>query len=425
MSEYEPTESGILMPTTESSYRHDAWSNSMSGMGDPNIDKNMHTTYSAYGTTLAPVTLRALYRTDWLSRKICLKPAKDATRKFIQVKDDKQHKVIMDRLKELGLRKKIRTALSWSRLSGGAGIVLVTDDDSLEELKPGDSIVDIEVYDRWHLNPISYDLDYRSVNYMKPLIYETSTGQRFHYTRVCKFIGAELTRDDEMENLYWGGSLIESTWSAIKNLQSTYDDVRFILSELNIGILKIPNLTVINEQNGPGGAAKKVQKRVNTFNSTKSNQRVAAIDKEEEFSFVSRTLAGVGELMSQFKNAAAAGSGLGELILFGESPSGLNASQEEQLSTYYDDIEDLRQDQVAPCIEKVLSGIGFDGVEWVFESLWEMSDKDKSLVMQQSASAILPMINTLLTPEEAIAQLNSLGVWNIASDEQGAPSIDD
>lgn len=409
----------------ESGYRHDAWVNTMSGMGDPSIDKNTATTYSGFGSTLSDVTLRALYRTDWLSRKICLKPAKDATRKFIQLKDNNAHKVAIDRLNELGLRKKIRTALSWARLTGGAGIVLVTNDDPLNPFEPGNVIVDIDVFDKWELNPVAYDFNYRSTNYMKPLIYETYTGQRFHHTRVCKFMGAELTRNDERENLYWGGSLIESTWSAIKNLQATYDDVRFILQELNIGILKIPNLTQINAQNGTGGAKEKVQKRVNAFNSTKSNQRVAAIDKDEEFAFINRTVSGVNELMSQFKNAAAAGSGLGELILFGESPSGLNASQEEQLATYYDDIEDLRQDQVAPCVNKVLSGIGFDGAEWKFESLWEMSDKDKSLVMQQSASAILPMINTLLTPEEAIAQLNSLGVWSIDIDGGEAPKIDD
>lgn len=427
MPTYEQTTSGLLIPSSNvvtPSYRHDAWVNAESGQGIPGIDKTTATTYSGYGSILSPETLRALYRTDWLSRKICMKPAKDATRKFIQVKDAAKHKAIINRLKDIGARKKIRTALAWARLTGGSGIVMITNDDAMEPMIDGDVLVDIDVFDKWELTPVSYDMDYKSTNYMKPLIYQTYTGQRFHHTRVCKFIGAELTRDDERQNLFWGGSLIESTWSAIKNLQSTYGDVRFLLSELNVGILKIPDLTQINGQRGEGGAAAKVQKRVNTFNATKSNQRVAAIDAKEEFQFVSRTLAGVGELMTQFKNAAAAGSGLGELILFGESPSGLNASQEEQLSTYYDDIEDIRQDQVAPCIERLLSAMGYEETEWIFESLWEMSDKDKSLVMQQSAAAILPMINTLITPEEGIAQLNSLGVWDISDDiDDDAPNI--
>lgn len=423
-TDYTQTDGGILVPD-KSEYRHDAWQNEMSGMGVPGIDKTLATTYSSFGTCLSQETLRSLYKSDWLTRKICLRPAKDATRKLIQLKDADTHKIVMNKFKEIGLRKKVRSALSWSRLSGGAGIVLITNGDPMEPLSDSEELIDIEVYDRWCLNPISYDMNYKGTNYLKPLAYQTDTGQQFHHTRVCKFSGEELTKYDERENLYWGGSTVVSVWAAIKNLQATYEDVRFILSELNIGILKIPDLTVINTQQGQGGAAQKVQKRVNSFNATKSNQRVAALDKEEDFNFINRTVTGVGELMSQFKNAVSSASDMGELVLFGESPSGLNASQEEQLAVYYDSIEDLRQDQVAPCIDKILYVMGLEGEEWKFESLWEMSDKDKSLVMQQSAAAIMPMVNTLLSPEEAIAQLNSLSVWSIDDSELDAPKIDD
>ena len=199
-------------------------------------------------------------------------------------------------------------------------------------------------------------------------------------------------------------------YEAIKQLQATYSDARYILSELNIGILKIPNLTDASVQGGPASV---IQKRVNSFNNTKSNQRVAALDKEEEFNFVNRTVAGVSEIMDQFKTQMSGASEMPKLTLFGESPTGMNGETDGEMSTYYDNIEDIRQDQIAPCIEKIMKADGIEGVEWHFESLWEMSDKDKSLVMQQSSSAIVPLINTVLTPEEALQALNSLYVWNI------------
>lgn len=425
MSDFEFNEAGILVPCEKVAYRHDAWVNSASGMGVAGIDKTAQTTYSSYGSALSQQTLRALYRYDWLSRKVCLKPAKDATRKGIQYKNESVNKKAQQKFKDTDLKRKVRSALAWARLTGGAGCVLITKDDPLSPLEPSrdDRLVDIEVYDKYELNPVAYDYDYNSPNYMMPVIYETYTGKQFHYTRVGKFYGAELTREDERTELYWSGSIVEAVWSAIKHLQATYEDVRYILSELNIGILGIPNLTETNSQQGPGGAAKKVQKRVDSFNLTKSNQRVAAIDAEESFQFVNRTVTGVNELMDQFRNEVSAASDMGELILFNKSPSGLNATQEEQLAVYYDDVSDLRENQVAPFIEQVNKACGWHGEEWQFESLWEMSDKDKSQVMQQSAQAVAPLINTLMTPEEALAQLNSLSVWNIEDASDKAPDM--
>lgn len=414
-TEYTETPSGILVPE-KSSYRHDSWQNAESGQGMPGIDKTLSTTFSPYNTALNYQVLQSLYKTDWLSRKICMRPAKDATRKFIQFKDVDKNKGVSDKFKDIGVRQKIKTAIAWSRLFGGAGIVLITKDADAEsplESKP-DNLVDLEVYDRWDLTPVVYDTDYNSTNYMKPLIFQTYEGKRFHHTRVCKFMGAELTRREWIEELYWGGSIVTSVYSAIKHLQATYDDVRHILTELNIGILKVPNLTATNIQ---GGAQAAVQRRVNKFNLTKSNYRVAAIDAEEDFQFINRTVPGVTDLMNQFKTAVGAASEMGELVLFGESPAGFGGSQEELLATYYDMVEDIRQDQIAPCVETLLYADGYEDAEWSFESLYEMSDMNKSLIMQQSAAAIMPLLNTLLTPEDAINQLNSLGVWNIDSQE--------
>ena len=423
-TEYESTNSGILVPhqpVAKQEYRADAWQNQMSGQGVEGIDKTLYTTFSPLNTILNYQTLQSLYKADWLTRKICLRPAKDATRKFVQFKEQDKMKPTMDKWTSIGLRQKIRSAIAWSRLFGGAGIVLITKEGDPEtELQSSEgNLVDIEVYDRWDLNPVAYDTDYESVNYMRPLIYQTYEGKRFHYTRVSKFSGNELTRREWIEELYWGGSVVAAVYSAIKHLQATYDDVRFILSELNIGILKVPNLTATNIQ---GGAQAAVQRRVNKFNATKSNYRVAAIDAEEEFTFVNRQLSGVNDLLNQFKTEVGAASEMGELILFGESPDGFGGSQEELLATYYDMIEDIRQDQVAPCIEKMLYADGKEGTGWHFESLWEMSDADKSLIMQQSSAAIMAL-GELVTPEERINALNSLSVWDIKDNNDGAPNI--
>lgn len=420
---YEQTQSGLLVPVKNavSEYRHDAWANDLSGMGAHGMDKTIHTGYNLFGAWLGQQRLSTMYRTDWLTRKICDRPAKDATRKFIQCSDIEAHKFIEKFMDKLKFRQKVKKAVQWSRLFGGAGLVFITNGrDSEDELSANETLYDVEVYDRYYLNPVAYDMDPRSANYRKPLVYQTVSGQRFHHSRVAKFSGCELTYEDAVENSFWGGSLIECYWNAVRNFQATQEDVRYIMTELNIGILKLPNLTQIKTN---GGAAAAIQRRVNKFNATKSNQRVAAIDKEEDFSFVSRTLTGVSDVMDRFATAVSGATEMPELILFGKTPAGLNASQEEQLTTYYDLIEDIRQDQIAPAIDKFMMLHGAEDEEWEFQSLWEMSDSTKATVMQTSSAAIPNLLMAGIAPEDVIKNLNMLGVWNFNTEDEAAPNM--
>lgn len=417
MSGYNQLDSGILVPATTlqpTEYRHDAWSNAQSGMGMEGIDKTLYTTYSPYNTVLSYQVLQNLYEGDWLTQKICDLPAEDATRKFIQFNDQNKMKPFMDKLKGMQAKQKTKTGIAWSRLFGGAGVVMITKlGDPEEPLQSGkNNLVDLEVYDRWDLTPVAYDMDYNSTNYMRPLIYQTYEGKRFHYTRIGMFNGKQLTRRRWIENLYWGGSFVSSVWSAIKHLQGSYEDIRYILTELNIGILKIPNLTVQNAQQGPGGAAKKVQKRTNEFNLTKSNQRVAAIDKEEEFTFVNRTVAGVNDLVNQFKAEVQGATGIPQNKLFLDDKSGLSGDQTDQDDTYEGMINGIQENQIEPFIEQLLYADGYTDAEWSFVPQKVMSDIEKANGMQTSANAIA-LLGEAISAEDRINALNSLEFWNL------------
>ena len=153
MSTYEQLDSGIIIPSDnkKSGYRADAWINANTGQGDPNVDSSVGTTFSAFDSAIAKQTLESLYKHDWLSRKICLRPAKDATRKFIQCHEQDIHKQVEKKFKKIKARQKIKTAIAWSRLFGGAGIAIITDDPDASkplDFNGKDKIVDIEVYDR-------------------------------------------------------------------------------------------------------------------------------------------------------------------------------------------------------------------------------------------------------------------------------------
>lgn len=426
---YEQLESGVIVPASpkETEYNMDSWANNLSGMGIAGMDKTESTVFNPYGNKLAQQQLEAMYRYDWLSRKICERPAKDATRKFIRLA--KENPAIEKKLKKLKLRQKIKKAVAWGRLFGGAGVVLITKgDDPEDELDPSKvtDIIELEVFDRYSLMPVLYDTDPESCMYQQPILYQNRFGARFHRSRVSKFIGAELTYEGTLNENYWGGSLVEAYWDAIRNLQATMQDLRAIMSELNLGILKVPGLTAGNAMGDQSPAMVNQQRRLNAFNAGKSVHRAAAIDSKEDFQFVNRSVTGVADISDRFMTSVSAATDfMPELVLFGKTPAGLNATSEEQLQVYYDGISDIQQDQIAPCVDLVLSCLA-DDVEWEFETLWEMSDVQKADVMQKTSQAIAAIADvTGLTPEEARMQLNQYSAWDLEESDSDAPNMVD
>lgn len=87
-------------------YRIDAWRNEASGMGMPGMDKTL---YGRFGTVgrLDPAALNLMYRYDWLSRKICDRPASDAVRRWIKIDGDNEDQIEAD-LERLGAKQKIK-----------------------------------------------------------------------------------------------------------------------------------------------------------------------------------------------------------------------------------------------------------------------------------------------------------------------------
>src|SRR5690606_5520821 len=125
----------------------------------------------------------------------------------------------------------------------------------------------------------------------------------------------------------WGGSYVAMAWSAIAAYNETLQDASFLLKESGVGILTVPGLTTAQSMGMTASQA--VMNRANTFNQGKSIYRAAVLDKEESFNFVNRSLQGIPDFVDRFATAVAGATGLSEMMLFGKSPAGLNASQEE------------------------------------------------------------------------------------------------
>lgn len=404
------------------SYRMDAWANPISGQGIPGIDKSTAQMLSpAFAHLLHnnQQVLTNIYLSDWLARKICDLPAEDATRKFIEISgiDDENKKRVESMLDGMGLRASVRKGISWSRLFGGAGVLKVYDDTRPPESPPSETaaIIDLIPLDRWSLSVSEIDDNPESAHYGRALNYIARNGVKYHRDRIAPFYGCSVPYDTQIELQGWGGSYVAMAWSAIAAYNETLQDASFLLKESGVGILTVPNLTAAQSMGMT--AAQAVMNRANVFNQGKSIYRAAVVDKEEKFEFVNRSLQGIPDFVDRFATAVAGATGLSEMMLFGKSPAGLNASQEEILSVYYDKIAAIQEGDPTPLVQacvdsvKATTGLEFD---WKWAELSAMSPDKKATSMASVATAISTVEGpAALAPNEVRELLNNTGLFNL------------
>lgn len=405
-----------IQANIDGTYRLDAWTNSASGMGIAGIDKTINTRFSYGSSKIDWITLSLMYRYDWLARKICERPAMDATRRGITIKDDKQ-KAIITELERLSFKNKSKNCISWSRLYGGAALLVIAEDGMTpaEPLNPSKvkKLVELRTVDRHHLQPTGLIQDPYAINFQEPEYYTTNNGTLFHNSRVLKFNGADLTHDQRETEEYWGGSFVELYNDVVKNFQGSMQDIRHVMTEQSLGVLKIPGLT--NSVAMGGDIFTAIQKRLDKFNLSKSIYRTAAMDSEEEFDFVTRQLSGLSDLLDRFMTTVAGATEMGELVLFGTSPSGLNASQGEQLAIYYDMVSGIQECDLMNATNTVIACVNKGVIpEWEYKPLQEQTEAAKADTRLKEAQTMQAVADIAgLMPEAVVDHLNRTGLFDL------------
>lgn len=397
-------------------YNVDSFVNIQSGMEVKGLDKQTQTTFLA-NATLDQKSLASMYRFDWLTRKICDKPAIDATKKFIEVIDSED---ILNDFKEHGIKFHLKKCLAWSRLFGGAVIIPVVN-DGLDPSEPIDvsrvtELIDVLVFDRHRIQPTGHENNINSPQYLKPEFYQVQE-IKWHHSRVFQMDGSDLTFDDVQQENGWGGSIVDLTINAIEQLESSFNDIRHLLNESSIGVTKIPNLSM---QGNGGDLYNAINSRLNVMNANKSIYRSIALDKEEEFEWMNRTFTGVENILDRFMSQISAASEMPELVLFGKSTGGLSSGQQEELDVYYDLVEGIQELRLTKPIQMfvdIFANIrNTESPEWSFTPLQQLSGMDNADIRLKNAQALALESESMgLTEDEArdlAKRANSNGLYN-------------
>jgi hypothetical protein len=168
-------------------------------------------------------------------------------------------------------------------------------------------------------------------------------------------------------------------YEVVRDFQTGYSSAGILLNELGQLVLKTKDLSKFLAHDKSGI----LLERMAVLNLTKSTARAILIDKEtEEAEYKDQRLTGVKDILEKFEIRLSMALGWPATILLGQSPKGLNATGESDLTNWYDYIEGERErnldKQLTKLVRLVFKTLNDEPKTWAisFNPLWQASAKE-------------------------------------------------
>ena len=387
------------------------------GMGADNLMSS--STYQLNPITRQRVTLDYMYRGSWLVGAAVDAKADDMTQAgidFASGVEPKDGEVLHGAFDRLGIWNELGDGVRWGRLYGGAVVVMLVDGQDLSTPFRPDTVrkgqfKGLLAMDRWQLQPsIGEIVNELGPHFGKPKFYtvicdETLVssnggagvspliGRKIHYSRVFRFEGHRLPFYQRISEQGWGLSVIERLYDRLVAFDSATLGTAQLVYKAHLRTLKVDGLTKIIATGGPGYAA--LDKRIQEIRRFQSSEGMTVIDAADDLTNFNQTFTGLDAVILQFAEQISGAIDTPLVRLLGQSPSGFN-SGDSDLRTYYDGTKREQEKKLKVPVTTVLdvlhrSELGRpmdDAVSFVFNPLWQMSDKEKSEIAVSVSGAV-------------------------------------
>ena len=382
--------------------------------------------------TLNRVILTYMYTGNGIFQRAIQVPVLDAISKGMEIESGEvgndEIKEIMDIWEDLGCWDVVLDAMTWSRLFGGGGVVINTNQDPETQLNYKTlKNSDLKFYDgdRWVLTTTGSafkDLENQFLE-LDQTEYFYLYGQKVHKSRVIPLRGKKAPTYVRRQLKGWGLSVAESMIRDMNNYLKTDEVLYEILDESKLDIYFIKDLA---EKLLTGGT-NRIQTRIQTANEIKNYLNALLMDSEDKYEQKTMTFAGLAEIKRENRIGIAGAVNMPVTKLFGISAAGFN-SGEDDIENYNAMVEsEIRSKVRIVCrkILKVLFAVKYGYVptfDIKFPSLRILSSVDEEAVKTSKTNRILSMMREgLLTGPKAMEMLKKEGLVTIDVDEEAIP----
>lgn len=343
--------------------------------------------------------------------------AKEMTRKWITLQSasgkDNSEKIkrIEDKATELKVQGKFRKAAELDGFFGRAHIYIDLGKTDPTELKTtiGDGksalsrakvrkggLKALRVVEPIWTYPNAYNsIDPLAVDYFKPESWFVQ-GKLLHASRLLTFVGREVPDLLKPAYSFGGLSLSQMAKPYIDNWLRTRQSVSDLLHSFTVFNLKTNMGSVLQGESGDN-----LFLRADLFNKMRDNRGLMVTDKDsEEFANVSAPLGGLDHLQAQAQEHMAAVSGIPLVKLLGITPSGLNASSDGEMRSFYDWIEAQQEAHFREPLQRILDFIQLSefgeidpDIRFRFNPLWTLDDSALATMRKTQADTDIAYID--------------------------------
>jgi phage-related protein (TIGR01555 family) len=394
--------------------------------------------------TLNRVILTYFYTGNGIFKRAIQIPVMDALSKGIEIESDEASHEDIDEIlswfecinpddfnnENNNLWTVIANAYIWTRLYGGGGILINSEQDpmlpfDLKSINKNSKLAFYDV-DRWMLTSMGgvvknvEDAFYDFGNSDKYFIY----GQEIHKSRVMIATGRKAPSYVRRILKSWGLSEAEAMIRDLNNYIKTDDVLYEILDESKIDVYYIQNLA--NKLLTTGGT-RGIQNRIQAANEIKNYLNALLLDATDKFEQKQIGFAGLAEIKRENRIGIAACLNMPVTKLFGMSATGFN-SGEDDIENYNSMIESEIRPKLKPFIMGLLK-IGFQykfgyvpQFKIKFPSLRILSAVDEENVKTSKSNRILTWYDRgIITAPKAVEMAKKDGLITIELDEKTIP----
>lgn len=280
--------------------------------------------------------LSEIYVEHGLIQTVVDVPVDDGMRGGIKIKSKQlseeqttQLMIAMDR--EALLTDVVGQAIKWNRLYGGAGVLMITDQDPMVPFDINkvtkDSLIAFRAVDMWEMfgdlqnldgySPFLQESDFDFYNYY---------GERIHASYFMKMKGLTPPSYIRPQLRGWGFSIVESVVRSINQYLKNTDLTFEVLDEFKLDIFKIKNLTTSllsaeGEQN--------VRRRTQLANLEKNYHNSLTMDADDDYIQKQLSFAGLAEVMKEIRMQVASDLRMPLTKIFGISAAGFSSGEDD------------------------------------------------------------------------------------------------
>lgn len=420
---------------------NDAWENTTTGHRTSR-DKTTAARIQAVPTSNDRQTFEDIYHGDHLGARMVDELVADMLRKWIRlqvdVTDDGSTEknidtanAMINALDDLRARAVLKEALTWAQVFGGSVVFIGADDgggsdeSSMAQPLRENSIRSIrflDVYDRWDVDIETEYSDPLSPKFGKPETYRLRNAGSvrgsanlpemiIHETRTIRFDGVRVNRRRLLRNNGWHDSAYIRVQSVLSDFDISWSSAAQLLADFAPMVFTSPGLALSLAQDGQGT----VLSRMTTMDMCRSTVRMVPLDEGESLERKATPLSGMPDLLSLFILQMCAAARMPVTKLFGQSPSGLNATAEGDLAFWYDRVSGQQDADLRQPLEYLIRLLwlsadgptrGVEPKSWSidFESLWQLSQDEETAARKTQAETDAIYIDAQVLTADEVAR---------------------